>query len=112
MVPSIIKALAKLFSHRVELDLSPLYSLPDINSEQDIFYKNQSSLSDTSLFNYERSIQSIPNYQELNDNNTRLAKAHGFLLQSRQTSLQELSLFLQQQLDLYKKMVLQAKKIK
>ena len=107
---SIIKALAKLFSHRVELDLSPLYSLPNIKFEQDIAYKNQSSLLDTSLFNYERSIKSLPNYQSLNDNNLRLAKAHSFLLQSRQTSLQELSLFLQQQLDLYKKMVIQTRK--
>ena len=109
---SIIKTLAKLFSHRVELDLSPLYSLANIKFEQDIAYKNQSSLLDTSLFNYERSIKSFPNYQSLNDNNARLAKAHGFLLQSRQTSLQELSLFLQQQLDLYKKMVIQTRKEK
>ncbi len=107
---SIIKALAKLFSHRVELDLSPLYSLPNIKFEQEIAYKNQSSLPDTSLFNYERSIKSLPNYQGLNDNNLRLAKAHSFLLQSRQTSLQELSIFLQQQLDLYKKMVIQTRK--
>jgi PfaB family protein len=109
---SIIKALAKLFSHRVELDLSPLYSLPNIKFAQDIAYKNQSSLPDTSLFNYERSIKSLSNYQGLNDNNLRLAKAHSFLLQSRQTSLQELSLFLQQQLDLYKRMVIQTKKEK
>lgn len=109
---SIIKALAKLFSHRVELDLSPLYSLPNIKFEQEIAYKNQSSLPDTSLFNYERTIKSLPNYQSLNDNNLRLAKAHSFLLQSRQTSLQELSLFLQQQLDLYKKMVIQTRKEK
>lgn len=109
---SIIKALAKLFSHRVELDLSPLYSLPNIKFEQEIAYKNQSSLPDTSLFNYERSIKSLPNYQGLNDNNLRLAKAHSFLLQSRQTSLQELSIFLQQQLDLYKKMVIQTRKKK
>jgi PfaB family protein len=113
---SIIKALAKLFSHRVELDLSPLYSLPNIKFAQDIAYKNQSSLPDTSLFNYERSIKSLSNYQAnyqgLNDNNLRLAKAHSFLLQSRQTSLQELSLFLQQQLDLYKRMVIQTKKEK
>ena len=109
---SIIKALAKLFSHRVELDLSPLYSLPNIKFEQEIAYKNQSSLPDTSLFNYERSIKSLPNYQGLNDNNLRLAKAHSFLLQSRQTSLQELSIFLQQQLDLYKKMVIQTRKEK
>jgi PfaB family protein len=96
---SIIKALAKLFSHRVELDLSPLYSLPNIKFQED-----------TSLLNYER--KTIPNYQTLNDNNARMAKAHSFLLQSRQTSLQQLSLFLQQQLDLYKKMVLQARKEK
>jgi hypothetical protein len=98
------------------LDLSPLYSLPNIKFAQDIAYKNQSSLLDTSLFNYERSIKSLSNYQAnyqgLNDNNLRLAKAHSFLLQSRQTSLQELSLFLQQQLDLYKRMVIQTKKEK
>ena len=64
------------------------------------------------MLNYERNIKSLPNYQSLNDNNARLAKAHGFLLQSRQTSLQELSLFLQQQLDLYKKMVMQPRKEK
>lgn len=98
---SIIKALAKLFSHRVELDLSPLYSLPNIK-----FAEN------TSLFNYEHKMKSIPNYQKLNNNNARMAKAHSFLLQSRQTSLQQLSLFLQQQLDLYKKMVIQARKEK
>ncbi len=109
---SIIKALAKLFSHRVELDLSPLYSLPNIKIDQDIACKNQSFFQDNSLLNYERKIKSIPNYQSLNDNNARLAKAHGFLLQSRQTSLQQLSLFLQQQLDLYKKMVIQARKEK
>jgi hypothetical protein len=94
------------------LDLSPLYSLPNIKFAQEIAYKNQSSLPDTSLFNYERSIKSLSNYQGLNDNNLRLAKAHSFLLQSRQTSLQELSLFLQQQLDLYKRMVIQTKKEK
>ncbi|MDD1415279.1 PfaB family protein [Dolichospermum sp. ST_con] len=109
---SIIKALAKLFSHRVELDLSPLYSLPNIKIDQDITYKNDSFLQNNSLLNYERKMKSIPHYQSLNDNNTRLAKAHGFLLQSRQTSLQQLSLFLQQQLDLYKRMVIEAKKIK
>ncbi|MFM8003577.1 MAG: polyketide synthase, partial [Dolichospermum sp.] len=107
---SIIKALAKLFSHRVQLDLSPLYSLSKIKCEQEIAYKNQSFLLDNSLFNYERSIRSLPNYQVLNDNNLRLAKAHSFLLQSRQISLQELSIFLQQQLDLYKKMVIQTRK--
>ncbi|MFM6320599.1 MAG: PfaB family protein [Dolichospermum sp.] len=109
---SIIKALAKLFSHRVQLDLSPLYSLSKIKCEQEIAYKNQSFLLDNSLFNYERSIRSLPNYQVLNDNNLRLAKAHSFLLQSRQISLQELSIFLQQQLDLYKKMVIQTRKEK
>ncbi|MDP5016482.1 MAG: PfaB family protein [Dolichospermum sp.] len=109
---SIIKALAKLFSHRVELDLSPLYSLPNIKFDQDIPCKNQSFFQDNSLLNYERKIKSIPSYQSLNDNNARLAKAHGFLLQSRQTSLQQLSLFLQQQLDLYKKMVLEPRKEK
>ncbi|MFM6310767.1 MAG: polyketide synthase, partial [Dolichospermum sp.] len=83
---SIIKALAKLFSHRVQLDLSPLYSLSKIKCEQEIAYKNQSFLLDNSLFNYERSIRSLPNYQVLNDNNLRLAKAHSFLLQSRQIS--------------------------
>ena len=36
---SIIKALAKLFSHRIELDLAPLYSLPNIKPDQDIAYK-------------------------------------------------------------------------
>ncbi|MDB9311358.1 PfaB family protein [Aphanizomenon sp. CS-733/32] len=96
---SIIKALAKLFSHRVELDLSPLYSWTNIKFAED-----------TSLFNYEHKMKSIPNYQSLNNNNARMAKAHSFLLQSRQRSLQQLSLFLQQQLDLYKKMVIQARK--
>ena len=96
---SIIKALAKLFSHRIELDLSPLYSLPNIKFAED-----------TSLLDYEHKMTPIPNYQSLNKNNARMAKAHNFLLQSRQTSLQQLSLFLQQQLDLYKKMVIQAKK--
>jgi acyl transferase domain-containing protein len=109
---SIIKALAKLFSHRVELDLSPLYSLGDIKFDQDISYKNQSFLQNNALLNYERKMKSIPHYQSLNDNNTRIAKAHGFLLQSRQTSLQQLSLFLQQQLDLYKRMVIEARKLK
>ncbi|MEI6442262.1 MAG: PfaB family protein [Nostocales cyanobacterium ELA583] len=109
---SIIKALAKLFSHRIELDLSPLYSLPDIKFDQDIAYKNQSFLQNNSLLNYEHKMKSIPHYQSLNDNNARLSKAHGLLLQSRQTSLQQLSLFLQQQLDLYKKMVTETKKIK
>ena len=96
---SIIKALAKLFSHRIELDLSPLYSLPNIKFAED-----------TSLLDYQHKMTPIPNYQSLNKNNARMAKAHNFLLQSRQTSLQQLSLFLQQQLDLYKKMVIQAKK--
>jgi PfaB family protein len=109
---SIIKALAKLFSHRVELDLSPLYSLPESKVNQDRNYKNQSFIQNDSLLNYERKMKSIPNYQSLNDNNTRLSKAHGFLLQSRQTSLQQLSLFLQQQLDVYKKMVIEAKQEK
>ena len=96
---SIIKALAKLFSHRIELDLSPLYSLPNIKFAED-----------TSLLDYEHKMTPIPNYQSLNKNHARMAKAHNFLLQSRQISLQQLSLFLQQQLDLYKKMVIQAKK--
>ncbi|MTJ09503.1 PfaB family protein [Anabaena sp. UHCC 0204] len=109
---SIIKALAKLFSHRVELDLSPLYSLPNIKLDQNIPAKNQSILPNPSLFNYEHRLKSIPHYPELHDNNARLAKAHDFLLQSRQTSLQQLSLFLQQQLDLYKRMVIQAKTTK
>lgn len=69
-------------------------------------------MQNDSLLNYERKMKSIPNYQSLNDNNTRLSKAHGFLLQSRQTSLQQLSLFLQQQLDVYKKMVIEAKQEK
>ncbi|BAZ87415.1 PfaB family protein [Dolichospermum compactum] len=98
---SIIKALAKLFSHRVELDLSPLYSLPNLKFAEH-----------TSLSNYEYKMKSIPNYQSLNKNNARMAKAHSFLLQSRQRSLQQLSLFLQQQLDLYKKMVIQTRKEK
>jgi PfaB family protein len=109
---SIIKALAKLLSHRVELDLAPLYSFPTIKSKPDIYLNNQSSLQDNSLLNYERKVKSIPHYRSLNDNNARLAKAHGFLLQSRRTSLHELSLFLQQQLDLYKKMLVQAGKQK
>jgi len=107
---SIIKALAKLFSHRVPLDLSPLYSLPNIRFNQDISLENQSSFQDNSLLNYERKIKAIPHYKSLNENNARLAKAHGLLLQSRKTSLQELSFFLQQQLDLHKKMVIQARK--
>jgi hypothetical protein len=94
------------------LDLSPLYSLPESKVNQDRNYKNQSFIQNDSLLNYERKMKSIPNYQSLNDNNTRLSKAHGFLLQSRQTSLQQLSLFLQQQLDVYKKMVIEAKQEK
>jgi hypothetical protein len=39
-----------------------------------------------------------------------MTKAHSFLLQSRQRSLQQLSLFLQQQLEFYKKMIMQIEK--
>jgi hypothetical protein len=80
--------------------------------DQDHACENQSSFPDTSLLNYEHKIKSTPNYKSLNDHHVRLAKAHGFLLKSRQTSLQQLSLFLQQQLDLYKKMVIQVRKEK
>ena len=107
---SIIKALAKLFSHRIELDLSPLYSSSNTKINQDIACKNQSLLQNNSLLNYEQKIKSIPNYQSLNNNNARLTKAHSFLLQSRQRSLQQLSLFLQQQLEFYKKMIIQIEK--
>jgi PfaB family protein len=107
---SIIKALAKLFSHRIELDLSPLYSSSNTKINQDIACKNQSFLQNNSLLNYEQKIKSIPNYQSLNNNNARMTKAHSFLLQSRQRSLQQLSLFLQQQLEFYKKMIMQIEK--
>ncbi|MBD2136385.1 type I polyketide synthase [Anabaena sp. FACHB-1237] len=114
---SIIKALAKLLSHQVKLDLSPLYS------HQNLIYHNQPSLVETSantVANY-RNLKSIPlhlhnfqeqHYQKLIDNHLHIAKSHAFLLHYRQTSLQRISLFLQQQLEFYKQATAEAKKIK
>lgn len=149
---SIVKALAKLLSHRVNLDLSPLYSPSPANSSQtqtmvrtirldsqktsasSLREKNQKPIKDTSsnsLINTsdkqqfapvkstyslvdEKHLPNLrnPHYQKLSDNNARITKAHAVLLQSRQESLQQISVMLQQQLTLYQKLVEQVSKLK
>jgi len=80
---SIVKALAKLVSHRVNLDLSPLYSIGRENGSK---------------------ITQLPNsydvhLQKLSHNSAQITKTHGILLQARRQFLQRMSTMIQMQLS-------------
>lgn len=114
---SIIRGLAKLVSHQVELDLSPLYSLSGVNSQTQIQLKPNSNFQNPPLISLE-DLKSITHhtsnlhYQKLSDNNALINKAHSFLLKSRQASLQQINCLIQQKIGIYKKIVEQGAKIK
>jgi PfaB family protein len=114
---SIIRGLAKLVSHQVELDLSPLYSLSGVNSQTQIQLEPNSNFQNPPLISLEdlKSITHHPSnlhYQKLSDNNALMNKAHSFLLKSRQASLQQINCLIQQKIGIYKKIVEQRAKIK
>ncbi|HLP89659.1 MAG TPA: PfaB family protein [Nostocaceae cyanobacterium] len=113
---SIIRALAKLVSHQVKLDLSPLYfptssdSQPQIQLTNPITNQHQNK-QEISKSNYFPLLPLSKNHQQkLNENNARLTKAHTLLLQSRQQSLQKINILLQQQLDFHQKIINQTSK--
>ncbi|MBD2693673.1 type I polyketide synthase [Anabaena catenula] len=110
---SIIRALGKILSHRVELDLSPLYvpsatdNQPNIKVEKNSVCQNQ-SLNFHPHKIWKSTSSPIPNLrkhhqQKLSDNNALMTKTHSFLLKSRQESLQQINLLIQQQIDFYKR---------
>ncbi|MEA5575869.1 type I polyketide synthase [Anabaena sp. UHCC 0451] len=125
---SIIRALAKLVSHQVELDLAPLYSIstadiqPQIPLETNKEFKNPSLIplenapvekpNKTLKSNSTTAYTSISHHQKLSANNALMTKAHTFLLKSRQASLQQMNFLIQQQINVYKKIVEQGKRIK
>lgn len=110
---SILRALAKLLSHQVELDLSPLYPQAKNKLEINIPHKNKPVISpDNSTVQQPdkilKSISTLPPknyYPELMDNHALISKSHTFLLKSRQQSLQQINLLIQHQIDSYKKIV-------
>jgi PfaB family protein len=124
---SIIKILAKLLSHRVSLDLSPLYSA-SINSQQKIKLDSkifqpaiQEISKNTSVDQQSEPLISISNYpsnlnkqhyQKLIANNAQITKSHSIVLQLRQESLQKISILLQQQLTCYQGLVKQKDTLK
>jgi PfaB family protein len=80
---SLVKALAKLVSHRVDLDLSPLYGQVQTNSLQTSLPKPEkysplpkAAVENSSVF-----------HQQLTAYNSNLLKIHTNFLQSRQASL-------------------------
>jgi len=80
---SIVRSLAKLVSHRVNLDLSPLYSIGRENGSK---------------------ITQLPNsydvhLQKLSHNSAQITKTHGILLQARRQFLQRMSTMIQMQLS-------------
>ncbi|MFM2064675.1 MAG: hypothetical protein RLZZ507_4346 [Cyanobacteriota bacterium] len=123
---SIIRALAKLVSHQVELDLSPLYSLSAITTQPQIKVETNQNFKNLPLISLEDALAQKPNkilksipphpfnsqYQKLSDNNALMTKAHSFLLKSRQASLHQINFLIQQKIDIYKKIVEQGKRIK
>ncbi|MBD2293390.1 type I polyketide synthase [Anabaena sphaerica FACHB-251] len=121
---SMIRALAKLVSHQVELDLSPLYSVHAVNLQPPIKLETNRNFKNRPLIPLENELvqepsgilksiphhPSNPQYQKLSDNNALMTKSHSFLLKSRQASLQQINCLIQQQIGVYKKMVEQGKK--
>ncbi|MGM3309237.1 beta-ketoacyl synthase N-terminal-like domain-containing protein [Anabaena sp. WFMT] len=116
---SIIRALGKLLSHRVELDLSPLYSLsseepqPKNQRETNIKPQNQPliNLENPAIKQPEKIFKSISSqpsnwhYKKLSNNNALMTKTHTFLVKSRQESLQQINSLIQQQIEFYKKIL-------
>jgi PfaB family protein len=110
---SILRALAKLLSHQVKLDLSPLYPQPkyklEINTphkDKPVIYPDNSTVQrrDEIL----KSLSTLPPnsyYPKLIDNHALISKSQTFLLKSRQQSLQQINLLIQDQIDSYRKIV-------
>jgi PfaB family protein len=114
---SILKALAKLISHRVVMNIASLYSgvnqyeqsplpqEPKINTPQ---FVSSSQLLPSPL--KIRNSQHLPHFkitqhQKFHDNHRCLHQSHALFLQSRQRSLQNISLLLKQRLELYQNLV-------
>ncbi|BAY04534.1 type I polyketide synthase [Anabaena cylindrica FACHB-243] len=107
---SIIRALGKLLSHRVELDLSPLYSLSSEPNQPLINLENSTIKKPEKTF---KSISGKPSnwhYRKLSTNNALMTKNHTFLIKSRQESLQQINSLIQQQIEFYKKILEQEPK--
>ncbi|MBK1986541.1 type I polyketide synthase [Sphaerospermopsis aphanizomenoides BCCUSP55] len=108
---SIIRALAKLLSHQVALDLSPLYTSSQSQLKINIPHKNQPLIApeNSTVEQPEKIFKSLstlpPNsyHPKLIDNHALMTKSHTFLLKSRQQSLQQINLLIQKQIDSYKK---------
>ncbi|MBD2666032.1 PfaB family protein [Richelia sinica FACHB-800] len=114
---SILKALAKLISHRLAMNITPLYSvvnqyeqdalphLPKINTPQFVA-SSQLLPSPLKARNSQHLTHSkITQYQKFHDNHLRLHQSHSLFLQSRQLSLQNISLLVKQKLELYQDLV-------
>jgi PfaB family protein len=89
---SILRALAKLLSHQVELDLSPLYSL-SMNNYPSLttILENDHSLLTSRSYHYEK----------VSNNNAYMTKNQGLFLKMRQNSLEKMKQMIENQIDTY-----------
>ena len=118
---SIIRALAKLLTHRVSLDLSPLYSHAQESVAYNISYSQETSQFYESITMKQENQQHVPppstanhklvyeprlpnlrnlQYQKLIENTTHLTKTHAAFLEARQESLRQISEITQLQIAL------------
>ncbi|MGL6339674.1 MAG: polyketide synthase, partial [Waterburya sp.] len=96
---SLLKALAKLVSHRVELNLSPLYGQVQTNSNNSI--NTTSSNLNQNNFVPQPSLENQFMFSEkLANDNSKMVKLHTNFLQSRQTYISESSELMMLQMSL------------
>lgn len=92
---SIIRILAKLVSHQVDMDISSLYGQisPNISSSQPTVVNNPDISALAVNFNFREN-----SYQKFHENLHNFTLNHAAFLRSRQKSLQQLSQLIQQQI--------------
>ena len=104
---SIVRALARLVSHQVSLDLSPLYGLTNV---EQVNYYSPTQVDKNHAVNLPKSAKIFKSilpyslesqYTKLSHNHAMMTQAHSLLLKSRQASFQQMSSLVEQKIEVY-----------
>ncbi len=102
---SIVKALAQLLSHRVPVDLSPLYGVQQNPSERPSFVEKMTlGKCDQEALNALAGTKSLIR-EQLSESSNQIAKAHKAFLETRQESLEQMAEIIQLQVNLAQQML-------
>jgi len=115
---SIVRALGRLVSHQVSLDLSPLYGLTNV---EQVNYYSPTQGDKNHAVNLPKSAKIFKSilphslqsqYQKLSQNRAMINQAHSLLLKSRQVAFQQMSSLIGQKIEVYQWKIDQANRIK